>query len=617
MARFYTLGVLVILILFLSASTSKVGLSKEEVSLSIIEWSQKISLLDNYNVKINTTKSIIILHKDGLPHGHIAIPYDQLNTIKKFEALLSNPVTGKIIRKLKLKDLQDQSYISDGSVYEDGRVKYFEVKSTDFPLKVDISIETVSEGNFILPTWRPAIFPNQRVTSASLEIVYPLALGLRYKALNIDQEPLKHQDASQAILKWEIKDLFPLNADIRTEDIPAIKLAPEKFSMQGYQSNMSSWEGLARWQGQLNRERDHLPKDLKVIIKELTEHLSTQEEKLEVLYNYLQKNFRYVSIQLGIGGWMPATVEDVVIKKYGDCKGLSFLMQAMLKEVGISSHYAKVLAGNDKDDIDISFPSNQFNHIILKVSLEGKEPVWLECTSSLLPAGYLGDFTMNRHVLVVDGDGGYIDKTPSYDQPTYNHSTYNTYYKLDKNGNAALMSKQEFRGFAAEDLFYLHSKANERDQKKFLMENIKLPGLVISNFNLDSRSQAFMPQAMLTVEGHTYQFYQSTAKRMLIKSPFQHISLAQLPNNALELEEKISIESMYQLHPESSLEDIFEKHEHYNLKISYQIEENMLTMHRKLELKFDKDFSEENKLNTIKHLNEVSKKVLLFKKPND
>jgi len=595
-------------------SNAKEAPIAEPIFFSTITWSKNISLQENYSVHIKTTKSVTIHSREGLYHGLIAIPYDKLNTIKKFEGHISNPKTGKIIRKLKLKDLIDKSYITDGSVFEDSRVKFFELESSVFPIKIDFSIETVSEGNFFLPSWSPAVFPNQKVNSALLEVNYPKNLGIRYKTQYIDIAPQKLQSAGNQILKWEIKDIEPLDKDTKSAELPLIKLAPDKFSMQGYQSTMESWNGLAKWQSQLNSGRDMLPAYLKEEIHHLMEGVNEPDDKIAVLYEYLQKNFRYVSIQLGIGGWMPATVEDVAAKKYGDCKGLTLLMQAMLKEVGISSNYTKVLAGRDKEDIDTEFPSNQFNHIILKVLREDNEPIWLECTSNYLPAGYLGNFTQNRHVLVVENDGGYLDKTPSYDQPLHNFSVYESYYTLEKNGNAKFQMKQELRGIAADDIFYLHQKGNSRDQKKYLMENVQLPGLEISEFLIQAKTQNFLPHADLTIKGISQQFYQSTAKRILIKPPFQIITLENISNNAMSMEEKITIETIDSIESESLFENISEEREHYNLQISFHAEKKLLTVYRKLEMKFDANVKEEDKKTTLIHINEVGHQVLLFKK---
>ena len=42
---------------------------------------------------------------------------------------------------------------------------------------------------------------------------------------------------------------------------------------------------------------------MKAEILKLIEGASTNLEKIEILYRYLQENTRYVSVQLGIGGW--------------------------------------------------------------------------------------------------------------------------------------------------------------------------------------------------------------------------------------------------------------------------------------------------------------------------
>jgi hypothetical protein len=48
-----------------------------------------------------------------------------------------------------------------------------------------------------------------------------------------------------------------------------------------------------------------LAEDRKTFFKELVKNAVSDSEKTKIIYNYLQKNFRCVSIQLGIGGFKP------------------------------------------------------------------------------------------------------------------------------------------------------------------------------------------------------------------------------------------------------------------------------------------------------------------------
>ncbi|MEI9809836.1 MAG: transglutaminase domain-containing protein [Bacteroidota bacterium] len=81
-----------------------------------------------------------------------------------------------------------------------------------------------------------------------------------------------------------------------------------------------------------------------------------EKESIRRIYRYMQENFRYVSIQLGIGGLKPFSAEFTDKKKYGDCKALSNYMKAALKSVGIPSHVAIINSGFNRNRWMPAFP---------------------------------------------------------------------------------------------------------------------------------------------------------------------------------------------------------------------------------------------------------------------
>jgi hypothetical protein len=190
-----------------------------------------------------------------------------------------------------------------------------------------------------------------------------------------------------------------------------VSLAINNFSHYGFHGDLSSWKNFGLWINNLYSGLDILSPNRQQFFIDLTKNASTQNEKINIIYNYLQKNFRYVSIQLGIGGLRPFPAEFTDQKKYGDCKSLSNYMKAALKAVGIKSYVAIINAEYNEEPVDPDFPSNDFNHVILCVP-EQHDSVWLECTSSETSFNELGSFTENRNALLITDEGGVLVSTP-------------------------------------------------------------------------------------------------------------------------------------------------------------------------------------------------------------
>jgi len=93
----------------------------------------------------------------------------------------------------------------------------------------------------------------------------------------------------------------------------------------------------------------------------------------------VQDQVRYVADGTGLGGYIPASADQVWASRYGDCKGKTALLIALLRELGIEAEAAAVSATRG-DGVDIALPMPaRFDHVIARVRIAGRT-YWLDGT---------------------------------------------------------------------------------------------------------------------------------------------------------------------------------------------------------------------------------------------
>jgi len=226
----------------------------------------------------------------------------------------------------------------------------------------------------------------------------------------------------------------------------------------------------------------------------------------------MQNKTRYVSVQVGIGGWQPFDAETVDRLGYGDCKALSNYTKALLSVVGIKSYYAIINAGEYPDIFYTDFPSNQSNHAILCLPLSN-DTIWLECTNQHAPFGYIGDFTDDREALVITETGGKLLHTKVYTAAD-NLLERSTTLNLDASGNAMLTTNARHNGILYGDRmgYFL---AGTEDKKKMILNDINLPGAMLKKFDYqDIRAES--PAIVENLEIDVPRYATLAGTRMLV-----------------------------------------------------------------------------------------------------
>lgn len=427
-----------------------------------------------------------VLNEDGAYRLGIMESFDNKFIFLESVDIKVYDAAGKQINKYKKKDMMPWGE-SDGLI-DDNKALMIRVPAPSYPITIETIIETKFKGSLFMPSYN-VIIPDEGVQQSTFTVKVPKALDLRYKEQQIKLSPKVTEDEKYKTYSWSVNNLAAIksepNAVSPESRYPRIILAANRFKMDDYEGDMSSWKNLGLWYNNLHKGMEVLPDDRKAFLKNLVKDAKDDREKVRLIYDYLQKNFRYVSIQLGIGGWksLPATFTDQ--KKYGDCKGLTNYMYAALKAVGIKSHPALINAVYNKEPVDPNFPMSGFNHVILCVP-QPKDSIWLECTSKTTDFGVLGVFTENRNALLVTEEGGVLVSTPKSNSRD-NLFDVTTRVTIQPDGSGKLVSTFRTTG-EYKDILGDVVEDKKDDQKNFIINGMgfKQP----DEFNLIKKESA-------------------------------------------------------------------------------------------------------------------------------
>jgi transglutaminase-like putative cysteine protease len=459
-----------------------------------------------------------ILNENGERYAAMVVGYDKLRKISSFDGTLYD-ANGNVLRNAKNKDIKDYSAVQDISLFDDNRIKLLDFTNHFYPYTVEFETEVRYNNTYTFPNWTPQPDENLSVESSSFSFVAPIDYNIRFRAFNYSGQPSSNTEKNKQIKIWNVINLVAIKKPFASppwnELTPCIFFAPSEFELEGYKGDATTWQSLGRIQLLLNEGRDKLPADILQKINELTNGVTDEKQKVILLYNFLQKNTRYINISLGIGGWQPFDATYVAQKGYGDCKALSNYMYSLLKAAGIKSYYTWVKAGEDIDDKYLleDFPSKQSNHIILCVPLS-TDTMWLECTSQTKAAGYMGDFTGNRKALLITEEGGKLVSTPRYGIKE-NIEMRTIKGKINPDGALVMNVATNYKGLEQEEKSALINQLSKDKVKEYLQEDLELSTYEVNNFKYDQKKN-ILPEVDEQLDVVVNNYATITGKRIFI-----------------------------------------------------------------------------------------------------
>ncbi|HZE83099.1 MAG TPA: hypothetical protein VE035_02275, partial [Puia sp.] len=197
----------------------------------------------------------------------------------------------------------------------------------------------------------------------------------------------------------------------------------------------------------------------------------------------------------GLAGFRPAKAQEVLSKKYGDCKGMANLTKNLLTALGFDARLCWI--GTDHIAYDYSTPSLAVdNHMICALNYQGKF-YFLDATESYIGFGQYAQRIQGRQVLIENGSAYLLQRVPT---PGYEQNEVLEQYDLHIEGSAlAGKVRHSWKGESKEDILMeansIHKNKLEESIRNFLsqgnadyrMSEVKEEGLDNRNADLNFR----------------------------------------------------------------------------------------------------------------------------------
>ena len=508
-------------ILFLFTSVSVFSQGNFYTSLTIPE-----NLIENANaairsqdvvVTLNSPKSmsvvvkriITVLNKRGNDDVNAYVHYDNNVKIKDLNVLVFDDF-GQEIKKIKKNDFEDVSAVDGGTLYSDSRVKYLGYTPINYPYTIEFTYEIFTTNTAFIDSFAPLENYYVSVENSSYTLNYAEGISIRKKEKNFnDINLIKEEILGMQIYK--VSGLEAMKPESHSPSFrnmaPVIFFAASEFNYEGVMAKADDWKSMGKWfNDNLLNGRSNVSETTKQHILESVKGIDSPFEKAKIVYQFVQDNTRYISVQVGIGGMQPIAADEVDKVKYGDCKGLTNYTKSLLDIVGVKSNYTRLFASSkERVDVDKEFVSfsGQTNHVILNIPMQDQEDIWLECTSQKLPFGFIGDFTDDGDVMVITPEGGEIKRTKKYSTEE-NSQIINGNFTVSDNGSILVKANVFSKGIQYDNKYWLESET-PRDLDVYYKKRWKyINNLQIENIHINNNKDSIQFNEIIDFSATNY-----------------------------------------------------------------------------------------------------------------
>ncbi|MEK7849235.1 MAG: DUF3857 domain-containing protein [Candidatus Omnitrophota bacterium] len=419
-----------------------------------LEYSETIKVNEDWSFRREEHKKLKILKEEAKSMGEVPIPYDKENDkIVEISAYTITP-DGKRHKYTKTSDI---SLYPSYPIYSNIMVKMITMPEVNVGSVIEYKVVIESKGMQIKNAyWKDFYFtPNLPIKFMKTIVILPKKLNIQYKEFNLTYKPKITQNNAAITYAWEIHEAYD---DRKPEEYlrpPQIGDVPEVVEF----SSIKSWKDVSDWYYALVQKNLKITPDIEAATKKAISGKVALKDKARAILEYIQDNFRYVSMSLGEYTLEPHPTDEVFKNKYGDCKDLSLLCVAMLKVAGIESSVALF-----KNEFSITDPQYDlpiptlFDHVVVRVADEKGKSFYVDPQLKGYDIGEYPLYYQNAYTLVITQDNGKLGRLPIFaEERSYTKQDIKTVINPDGSALSEMTS-----------LWSLDSSIETREQMKSL-----------------------------------------------------------------------------------------------------------------------------------------------------
>jgi len=369
-------------------------------------------------------KVVKILRPQGREAAYPVVQYDKDSKILSMHAWSIDPAGHEYA--VKDNEIGDVSLGEGFELYSDDRARVADPPGRDPGGIVAYEYEKRERPYVSETDW----FFQGSLPIASQSFTLELPAGYTYTTTWAHHPKVEAIDLEHQRYRWEMNNEPAI-------DLERIPMSPSEQSLAGRMTihyagptlafaEDGTWRGIGQWYTALSHDRLSSSPDIAAKAAQLTTGKTDFFDKTEAIGSFVQRNIRYVAIEIGIGGAQPHFAADIFRGGYGDCKDKATLLSAMLSTVGVHSDI--VLVDSRRGVIDPNAPSIMGNHAIAAIEIPkgydspklhdvvtaqtGKRYLIFDPTSEKTPFGQVESELQGSYGLLVEGPDSQILEIP-------------------------------------------------------------------------------------------------------------------------------------------------------------------------------------------------------------